>query len=515
MDTNFQQGYEYFRKNADAFVGAVDGADFGLDRVAYVDSVQFEIDELERHINAFLGDNTPVKQLKGDVAEFFIGHTYNVKAALNRSENRVNVDRSHDFASADIVGVSGDIEGMKYGLKFYASGEESAKQQATSVFERFAKYKAKGGKDDLEKYLTDRNFTEIDAILNDPIYSGQVRIIPSDQLEPATAWLKRMIATESARRPEQVERYSDTLKMLESKIKDSHGNESIELTKAEAEQLAAIAKEGKFKAEEYGLTAPDIINIDLMMKEAYKAGVTAAVVSLVLKVGPEIFKTIDYLIKNGEIEEGQFKKIGFAAVSGTSEGFIRGSVAAAITYCCKSGLLGNSMKNVDPSVVGAVVVLAMNVIKGSFAVALGKKTRTELANEIVKDTFISACALIGGGISQTFIEVPVLGYLLGSFVGSVVGSFTYDYGYKKALSFCVDTGFTLFGLVEQDYTLPDDIIKQMGIETFDYETFEVEGFKPDTFEIESFSFDTFEPDNLEITFLRRGVIGVSKIGYVE
>ena len=131
-----------------------------------------------------------------------------------------------------------------------------------------------------------------------------------------------MIATESARRPEQVERFSDTLKMLESKIKDSHGKESIELTKAEAEQLAAIAKEGKFKAEEYGLTAPDVINIDLMVKEAYKAGVTAAVISLVLKVGPEIYKTIVYLIKNGEIEEGQFKKIGFAAVSGTSEGFL-------------------------------------------------------------------------------------------------------------------------------------------------------------------------------------------------
>lgn len=72
----------------------------------------------------------------------------------------------------------------------------------------------------------------------------------------------------------------------------------------------------------------------------------------------------------------------------------------------------------------------------------------------------------------------------------------------------------MLGLVEQDYTLPDDIIKQMWIETFDYETFEVEGFNPDTFEMETFIFDTFEPDNLEITFLRRGVIGVSKIGYV-
>ena len=172
------------------------------------------------------------------------------------------------------------------------------------------------------------------------------------------------------------------------------------------------------------------------------------------------------------------------------------------------------MKNVDPSVVGAVVVLAKNMIKGSFTVALGKRTITELANEIVKDTFFSACALIGGGASQTFIEIPVLGYLIGSFVGSVVGSFSYYYGYEKALSFCVNTGFALFGLVEQDYTLPDDIIKQMGIETFDYETFKVEGFKPDTFEEESFASDTFEPDNLEITFLRRAITGVPKIGHV-
>ena len=97
-----------------------------------------------------------------------------VKKQVRKYGNRLKIRNSENFASADIVGVSGEIEVMKYGLKLYASGEESAKQQATSLFERFAKYKAKDGKDDLEKYLTDRNFTEIDAILNDPIYSGQV-----------------------------------------------------------------------------------------------------------------------------------------------------------------------------------------------------------------------------------------------------------------------------------------------------------------------------------------------------
>ena len=94
--------------------------------------------------------------------------------------------------------------------------------------------------------------------------------------------------------------------------------------------------------------------------------------------------------------------------------------------------------------------------------------------------------------------------MIGSFVGSSIGSLTYDYGYKKAISFCVDTGFTMFGLVEQDYTLPEEIIKQIGVDVLDYETFDVDTFSP----------ETFEPESLDIIYLRRGVIGVSKIGYL-
>ena len=128
--------------------------------------------------------------------------------------------------------------------------------------------------------------------------------------------------------------------------------------------------------------------------------------------------------------------------------------------------------------------------------------------------YISACSLIGGGVSQALIEIPILGYMLGSFIGSIFGSFTYNLGSKAVLSFCVDSGFTMFGLVEQDYTLPKEIIEQIGIETFDYETFEYGTFKPESFSYDTFDTETFEPDTLDITFLRRGVIGVSKVGYV-
>lgn len=263
-----------------------------------------------------------------------------------------------------------------------------------------------------------------------------------------------------------------------------------------------------------GLTTEELIKYDYIIQQAFKAGLTAATISVVLKVAPEIIKAIDYLMKNGEINAEQFKKIGFASVTGGAEGFIRGSVSAAITASCKAGLLGEALKSVDPTIVGTVTVLTMNVIKNAFQVALGKKTRTQLSGELVRDMYISACSLIGGGISQTFIEVPVLGYMIGSFVGSIIGSFTYNIGYKAVVSFCVDSGFTMFGLVEQDYTLPKEIIEQMGIETFEYESFQYDTFEPEGFSFDTFETDTFEPDTLDITFLRRGVIGVSKVGYV-
>ena len=65
-------------------------------------------------------------------------------------------------------------------------------------------------------------------------------------------------------------------------------------------------------------------------------------------------------------------------------------------------------------------VLTINVIKNAFQVTLGNKSTSQLTGELVRDMYISTCSLIGGGISQAFIEVPVLGYMIGSFVGSIL-----------------------------------------------------------------------------------------------
>lgn len=44
-------------------------------------------------------------------------------------------------------------------------------------------------------------------------------------------------------------------------------------------------------------------------------------------------------------------------------------------------------------------------------------------------------------------------------------SVVYNIGKKKLISFCVDTGFTCFGLVEPDYQIPEEVLNSMGINT--------------------------------------------------
>ena len=91
-----------------------------------------------------------------------------------------------------------------------------------------------------------------------------------------------------------------------------------------------------------------------------------------------MLNSYDYLIKTGEINLVQFKKIGFAAVTGAGEGFIRGAVASAISYSCKSGMLGEGLKNLSPGVIGVGVALTMNTLKNAVILAIGFFPRTLL-----------------------------------------------------------------------------------------------------------------------------------------
>lgn len=148
---------------------------------------------------------------------------------------------------------------------------------------------------------------------------------------------------------------------------------------------------------------------------------------------------------------------------------MRGSIAYGVQMAISNGLLGETIKAVDPTMVGVAVTLVLGTIKNSILVAAGKMTSMQMGMQFVDTLVVSSGYLvsmkIGGVIAQAlFPQLPGVSYAIGSLLGCTF-AVVYNIGKKKLISFCVDTGFTCFGLVEQNYELPEEVLKELGIDT--------------------------------------------------
>ena len=122
---------------------------------------------------------------------------------------------------------------------------------------------------------------------------------------------------------------------------------------------------------------------------------------------------------------------------------------------------------------------------------------------------------IGGAIGQAIgVAIPGLGYAIGSLIGCTC-AVVYQVGKKQLISFCVDTGFTCFGLVEQDYQLPEEVLNDMGLDLAEIDYAPIERAQVYRIEVDSnIGIDIANLETVDITMIRRGVIGVNKVGYV-
>ena len=109
-------------------------------------------------------------------------------------------------------------------------------------------------------------------------------------------------------------------------------------------------------------------------------------------------------------------------------------------------------------------------------------------------------------------EFPGAAYLLGSLIGCSIAA-VYNIGKKKLISFCVDTGFTCFGLVEQNYELPEEVLNDIGIDTIQIPRTQISRTPINSVSVFQ-GVDRSEYETVNITVLRRGVIGVNRVGYV-
>ena len=426
-----------------------------------------------------------IKQLQGYMLEEWSAGTFNVDAVAADSVDRATVLHSTAKDSVDILLNSGD----SYSAKTYSTAAKTAKAQA-----------------------------RVNAETGQASYQGQSRLVPSDQLSDAKAAAHREAIRNRTVRPDAADAYAETEAHLTDTIQNKDGVRSKSATRKELENIATESKEQRFKASEHGVTTDSSITTEYLLKQAIKAGYTAAAITVAVQLAPEIYKAIDFLIKHGEIDVQQIKRMGTKGISAGAEGFLRGSVASSLLVMCEKGMLGEAFKGINPTVLGTVVALVLQTVKSSILVAIGKMSTQQMGAAFVDTVVVSGGYLlgahIGGIIGQALgFELPVLGYLLGSLIGT---SFcvVYDIGKKKLISFCVDTGFTCFGLVEQNYELPESVLNEIGVQVIPIPRASVERTEIPRVQTLTTNVRKSEYETIDIAVLRRGVIGVNKIGYV-
>ncbi len=448
-------------------------------------SINAEIDKLVESLNELKIHNLGEEQLKGFVAEEWHAGTFNIDAITKASEHRAWTLKDNGYGSVDI-----DTNFNKqYSLKYSNTAKDAEKMQA----------------------LLDKN-TGISK------YHSQERLIAEEQLDDAKAIARRREIKNILTRTEVANSHKETREHLIGKVSDDSGVESKSLSIKESKKIAKEINQDGFEAEKHGFKKEELlkeIRINYV-NQAMKAGLTAASITAITQLVPELYKAIDYLIKNGEINLNNVKQSSEKLITSTGESFLRGSIAYTVEIGIQNGLFGEALQTVSPSVIGSMVTIILGTIKNSILVATGKITANQMGGYFVDSIIISSGYIVsmelGGIIVQAICpELPMIGYAIGSLLGCSL-SVAYSIGKKNLISFCVDSGFTCFGLVDQNYELPEEILSRLGVDYIPIPKADIltTGINRISTE-EQIEYKQFE--TIDIQILKRGIIGINKIGY--
>lgn len=491
-------------------LGENTGAQFGA---SYIAAIESEINSYTNVINNTdpttdfykMYKNSPIDSQKGNVGEDFQAGTFNVDAVAKSSYLRaiklgVNTDGSVDTCIVDVRNLT-RAEILNPSEHYDSIVEKAVEKYQMKVY---------------------NNPTKAFNALSDPRYaaSEQQALTTSDAkefLENEPAGIKHVLKRTHDSRPDVAEAGEYAKKTLTDHM-EHDGVSSKSATNARYKEMAkGSSGEKEYNPADDGVSVSNAVSIDLMVKQALKGGATAAVITFVLQLAPEIVKVIDYLVKNGELDWKQIQQFGEQALTATAKSFIRGAVASGFVIAAKKGLLGKVAAAMDATVIGALVTIVMDTVINSVKLAAGKITARQMGMAFIDTTVLAttfiASAKLGGVIGQAVApELPVVGFLIGTLIGCSVGVL-YNVGKNKLISFCKDSGFTCFGLVDQNYAVPEELLKEMGVETAQIGRAQIERSSVDALGYQN-PVGRTQVDTVSYKMVKRGIIGVNKVGYV-
>lgn len=402
-----------------------------------------QIEVLQKDMNSLKNSATGVGTDKGFAFEKWTADTFNIDAAAKGSKEKAWQVGSTKKGSVDVDTTYGE----KASLKAYKDGASGAKAQAKAndaaeVLDGFYKYNqdqldAGKSKISLQDYV-DKHMSSEDAMKAlEAEYKGQTRIIPKDQLQEATDYLNGKITDTdqlgSTMKAAERERYQETLENLKDRLEAPDGTSSKPVTAEELQSMTELAEDGKFKPEKFHVNIAHYVTWNAIFKEVSKAGAQAAVLQIVLTVGPELYTVVADGLKNGNLDKSELKKTGIDAAIAGGNGFAQGAVSDALLLAFRAGKFGKNLKNVSPDVVGTLAVITIDAISDGYKVSKGQMTKQEYADDMQEEIIVAALAQTSGVALQALLPLFPFAYLAGSMAGGMLASMGYTKGKEVVL----------------------------------------------------------------------------------
>lgn len=493
----------------------------------YIRTVEKTIDELDDAMNRpYYGSKANTATIRGFVFEERGAGSFNIRSAVADSQERaatVNLNPILDIETGEVLAAparsglaSPDIVtnfGEEYGLKAYKDAISSVLAQAKTLNERYTHYLIKHPDIDLETYCKLFNIDER-LTLNDSIYKFQKMLIPSDQLTEGELYALRRIVRAIEKNSDKSISFLEVHGNLTDRITSPKGVESDYYSREMADNDAELARRGEYDPAMDGYSIDELVKFKHCINQGLKAGERAAITTLVLKMGPEISNLILMYIKNEKISSDKIKELGIKALSAGAQGYINGFISASLTTACLSGQLSNSLLEVDPTIIGAITSFISVTMVNGIKANLGLIDYNIYIDNTIRDIFVTGGSVIGGKIMESIIYIPVASYMIGSFIGASIAAGFYSTAKEAYMSYVVDNGITMFGLVEQNYVIPEEALCDIGVDVYRTKEFRYKEFMHKEYQIKSFKHKDFEyKKGIDIHILKRGLIGIKTVGY--
>ena len=335
-------------------------------------------------------------------------------------------------------------------------------------------------------------------VKNKDKYEGMLLLVPEDQIKKIIKYAEK-------------DNNFDMVNRLVSKLSKNKLS-SGQLTQKQIKAMAAEFKEtGSINFEKYGIkvATEDYVDWSDIARESGFAALHAAAFSMALTVAPHVWGVFKKYIQTGIITKEDITAKTQDVLLATNNAGLRGGIAAILTTACGTGKLGHQLKSPPPEVIGMVTTLLVNTLEYSIKVYKKEMSQPEMAYNCMKDVFALSAGFAGTIAGQALIPIPLLGGLVGNVVGSMLSTVVFDGAYNTLLGLSVHNGWTMLGIVEQDYVVPSAVLQQVG-----YDLISTASFGTSSFSTSSFTTQSFSSSSLSFKPIRRGVINCGVVGYI-